>query len=389
MAVQQSEYAANLVGAPFDELVDSVEQLHALEISVRSVLLPVVRELSRHESALAGDGAKDVGGWLSMRLGISYANARDVALVADALSSLPEIEAAFISGKLSWEKLVLVCQVATPETDAAYAADGPSMTITQLRELARRTKEVKDEDVVEAHEARSLIFRNSRCGRFLRFDGRLPVDQGAVVRSAVERIGDSQGPELDGGYLPAHQRNADALVEICSTEIAEDADADRATVVIDADISILDGIGNADIDGAGPISPETVKRVLCDSRLQIAVVEDAKTVGFGRTVRTFPAGLMRRIRKRDQSCRFPGCHRRRWVQGHHIQHWTDDGPTDEDNGLLLCSHHHRFFHEHHWRIEGSPYGALRFIRPDGRVFSGMPPPLRADVRERFGQLDTG
>ena len=52
------------------------------------------------------------------------------------------------------------------------------------------------------------------------------------------------------------------------------------------------------------------------------------------------------------------------------------------NLVLLCSHHHRVLLEKGWRIEGNPLGGLRFIRPDGRVFTTGPPALRADVRDR-------
>lgn len=52
------------------------------------------------------------------------------------------------------------------------------------------------------------------------------------------------------------------------------------------------------------------------------------------------------------------------------------------NGIILCDIHHRFAHKMHWRIEGSVYGALRFIAPNGRVFTGMPPPTTDFIRRK-------
>ena len=36
----------------------------------------------------------------------------------------------------------------------------------------------------------------------------------------------------------------------------------------------------------------------------------------------------------------PGCHRKRYPDAHHPQHWTDGGDTSLENLTLLCRHHH-------------------------------------------------
>jgi hypothetical protein len=55
--------------------------------------------------------------------------------------------------------------------------------------------------------------------------------------------------------------------------------------------------------------------------------------------------------------------------------------------VLLCPHHHRFVHEHGWRIKGDPAepDGIEFRAPDGRRLGGPRPPLRPDVRTRFLQ----
>jgi hypothetical protein len=42
---------------------------------------------------------------------------------------------------------------------------------------------------------------------------------------------------------------------------------------------------------------------------------------------------------------FPGCTSKRFVDAHHIRHWTDGGETRLNNLVLLCRHHHRLVHE--------------------------------------------
>jgi len=358
---------------------------------VRFELLKVVRRLRSFEKSLAQDGCKSIASWLSMHLGVSFSSAKEIADVAEVAEELPALLNQFVSGSLSWDKLVLLCSFATPQTDEELASIGPSMTIRQLRELSRRHRELDEESVTDDHEARFLKFRFSRDGRFMRVNGLFPAESAAVIRKAVEITGDAIGPDENGNYLPSEKLNADALSEICSSALGSASSHDSA-VIIEADISVLSGTGTADIERDGVISPATLRRILCSASVELAITgPEGRTIGSGRKTRLFPPGVLRAIMRRDQGCRFPGCERRRWVHGHHVNEWNrDKGTSDEDNGIILCDHHHTFVHEYGWVIEGSVYGQLLFIRPDGRVFTGAAPALRDDVASEFDVFaDTG
>lgn len=86
------------------------------------------------------------------------------------------------------------------------------------------------------------------------------------------------------------------------------------------------------------ISKVAESGVLCWD--QVAAVTTMATPGRC----TPPGWLVRRIRRRDGGCRFPGCGRTRWTDSHHIVHWADGGATDSDNLITLCGFHHRFVH---------------------------------------------
>ncbi|MGD7788838.1 HNH endonuclease signature motif containing protein [Propionibacteriaceae bacterium Y1700] len=76
---------------------------------------------------------------------------------------------------------------------------------------------------------------------------------------------------------------------------------------------------------------------------------------------------------RDQHCQYPGCHRTRHLKVHHVISWLDGGPTDLDNLMLLCQHHHTAVHEGRLavtRLERPVAGRTgvtrwHFARPDG------------------------
>ncbi|HYH27947.1 MAG TPA: HNH endonuclease signature motif containing protein [Actinomycetota bacterium] len=82
--------------------------------------------------------------------------------------------------------------------------------------------------------------------------------------------------------------------------------------------------------------------------------------------------MLRVLRHRDQSCRFPGCEHARWLKAHHVVHWADGGRTDVGNLVLLCHEHHRLLHEGGWRVMGDAGGDLRFHDPTGRPVRTRP-----------------
>jgi len=180
--------------------------------------------------------------------------------------------------------------------------------------------------------------------------------------------------EATGEYAPFETQLADALVDLCSGDIAEQSDGDRANVVLHvdhADLAVGVGVGETEIGGM-LLSSEAVQRLTCDCNVEEFFEHGGIPVGFGMKRCTADARMRRELRRRDEGCRFPGCERRRWVHAHHILHWTKRGPTDLGNLVLLCSHHHRFVHEMRWTIRGNPYGTPEFVRPDGTVLGRAP-----------------
>jgi hypothetical protein len=222
----------------------------------------------------------------------------------------------------------------------------------------------------------------------LNLKGKLPAEQGAAVDKALNRLVE-QIPKLpDGTYDKAERRGADALVELAATNIADDADPDRATIVVHVEAAALvSDEGAAALEGGCELAPETVRRLACEASIQVVTSQDGKSIGVGRKTRTPPPWLRRLVVKRDGFCRFPGCERRRHLHTHHVRHWTREGPTDLDNLVLLCSFHHQLVHEGGWNIRGKPSGKpsgdMVFVRPDGRDYEVLKPRLRDDIRERI------
>jgi hypothetical protein len=88
-----------------------------------------------------------------------------------------------------------------------------------------------------------------------------------------------------------------------------------------------------------------------------------------------PTSAQRRAaRDRDHGrCRYPGCESRR-TDLHHIQYWSNGGPTTLGNLISLCPHHHHhhLLHDRGYLIAARPGGAFTFYLPDGTLLPASP-----------------
>jgi hypothetical protein len=91
-----------------------------------------------------------------------------------------------------------------------------------------------------------------------------------------------------------------------------------------------------------------------------------------RTIRDWPPDLYNLIAARDGGCRWPACTAPvHWCDVHHVQFWEHGGPTDADNGVLLCRRHHRKLHSNEgWSLKLLPDGTGELTAPDGTTGAG-------------------
>lgn len=371
--------------APTAELRETMGQLHALATAALARMLEIASVYDQRR-AWAEDGAPSMAHWLTAEFGMAFDTASEMTRVARELPALPAIGEVFARGELCWDQVRAVSKMATPESDERLAEDAAKFSAGQLQRMARRARPVPDEEEEDAHLRRSLRMRWDHRRHTFRLSGRLPEAEGAVVEKALELIASRSAVDPETGcYEPYDRRCADALVELASQKVASHPDADQATVVVHVDADALDGgEGMAELEAGGAVSAETARRLACDARWTVVVDgPDGLPLGIGRTDRRVPKWLRRQLRFRDGCCRFPGCERKGWLAAHHIRYWTEGGPTDMDNLVLLCQFHHRVVHERGWKVEGNPNGELTFIRPDGTVRATGSPPLHPVITERF------
>jgi hypothetical protein len=353
----------------------SADRLDALVLGEQALRIEVLAESVRLDTSEVWrhDGATSMADWLVGRYAVSIGTAREWMRVARALEQLPRIREVFSDGRLSWDQLRALIRFVTSDDQAEWAERAPDMTVAQLRAVS---KTVKSSEVVEAHQKRWVEwwFHGDRPGFQMTVE--MADIEGATLATWLTRRANQYDPDPESGlYEPFESRCADALYELASQALAEDRDHDRATLVVHTNLeTLLDKTGTASIEQGPALAHDTLRRLACDARLQLAITDPQKgVIGVGRTSRTIPPWLNRLVRLRDQGCRFPLCRRTRWTQVHHIVHWADGGPTDLDNLITLCGYHHRLIHEHGWTITGHPDHRITWHRPDGYPFEPRPP----------------
>ncbi|AZZ82260.1 HNH endonuclease [Gordonia alkanivorans] len=230
-------------------------------------------------------------------------------------------------------------------------------TPAEVQTFARRIGNDVAESVdtgVPAPDDRSLNTLNHSVTDDARIDIRANVTQ--VIGEKFAAMIDERAaprPEPDGAddRRSAEQRRADAF-ELLLDQAALGASVDSAGSPRTQIVLTIPANGEdpAALPWTGSVTHSTARQVSCDGSVSEIVI-DAETVPLqmGRDQRLFPAHLRRAIIIRDEfciKCGAPPSH----TQVHHVEHWSDGGNTDLDNGCLLCQRCHTQVHHHGWDV---------------------------------------
>jgi hypothetical protein len=334
-------------------------------------LLVMIREFDERGGCLKW-GLDSTAKWLAWRCDLSTATAREKVRVAQALKHLPLISETFASGELSYSKvrsLTRVANMGNEEYLVAFALRNPTRHVADYCRELRMGAPSSTGIAERAFSNRFLRVRRDANRGMLSVTVELPIEAGELIEKALDKARDDECLEIpDLVDTSWSKRQADAFVTMLK-EYLQDSDSDEAKkssdnylVNIHVDQSALaGGVGRSSV----PI--ETVKRLCCDGKAVVMTeTKDGEPLSIGRKSRVVPKGIERAVRSRDKNtCRFPGCCNKRFVDIHHIEHWANGGETAVEQLMLLCSKHHTLVHEGGFRIEKDFQDRWTFFRPDG------------------------
>lgn len=342
-----------------------------------------------------GNGIKSPVHWLNYYCGISLGPAREKVRVAQCLKSLPLIDAAFARGEISYSKVRAMTRSATPENEHYLLEIARCGTASHVEKLVRKHQAVKRREADEQDKPPEFSYYYDDDGMLV-FRGRLRPEDGAVFIKAMQatmdqlnektfqqkRVSEQDKAEnvsaetfCEEEQLSYPQKRADALVHLAEHYLTGGGNGhsaltggDKYQVMLHIHAGADEQTTDSYIDGGPTLPPATVQRLVCDAS-RVTVAEDAagNVLNIGRKTRTVPPAMRRALQVRDQGCRFPGCCETRFVDAHHIHHWSRGGETSLDNLVLLCRHHHRLMHEGGYEIVRGDNQELVFLDQQGHV----------------------
>ena len=274
--------------------------------------------------------------------------------------------------------------------ERALVAHAPGFTVEQLRKLAVQVRDRLDQDGTEPREElqrrrRSLTITTTRDGMahidwyldaesaghvipqitaYVSQDYRTTRDQKQTPSAGV-RFQDSFEPDASEGETTPEmpeprslaQIRSDGAVEVFRHRAGCTSGLTTPPVTMIVRVSLADlraGAGTAEIDEIPtPVSAGTARRLAADANIiPLVLGRRSEVLDLGRSKRLFSPAQKHALAERDGGCAWIGCpHPPAYTQAHHIRWWDrDTGPTDLNNGILLCSTHHHRIHNDGWDI---------------------------------------
>ena len=167
----------------------------------------------------------------------------------------------------------------------------------------------------------------------------------ATVLSAKEReLWNREDPRT---RRTPQQRMADALAELILEPEEGKAKGTALMVIADYDV-INQELANARLADGTPIPMGELIRLACDADILPGVFRYAtQEMNLGRKRRSATETQRAALIYRDKEC--IGCGASAlWCQAHHVRYWSDGGPTNLNNLVLVCPKCHHKIHDDGW-----------------------------------------
>jgi hypothetical protein len=383
--------AVDVDDLPAGEQLEFIATLAAGANRLAATLTTAVRAADR-KTAHQVDGAVSMKAWLRGHCRLDPADAAAIVTTGRRLEQLPAVAGAFAAGDISAAHARVITKAINPKRLAQAEAAGinPAVTDEVLARVAAATGPGETAQAVRrwvggvdpdgalddaADTARRFTMAPGLDGRvFLR--GHLDAVGADLIHTALAALMNGDRPVGDPRCHA--ERQGDALVALARSSLdaggLPSVRGERPHLRVTIDLLALcaergaAGIPGGELGWAGPITPETARRLACDATVhRIITGPDGLPLDAGREQRTATAGIRRAVEHRDRHCVFTGCDALpAWCDIHHVRHWAHGGHTSAENSALLCERHHTACHEGGFRVHRDP-GTTRWhtFRPDG------------------------
>lgn len=343
---------------------------------------------------------------------VGEATAPRANLIGEVLPPrFPEIQRAIGKGEISAAAAAMIVTLLdaarlkagvarVAEAECLLVERAAGLSLDDVRKLIVRAAAWLDPDGVAPREEEA---RSHRSLTMFERDGSLhltlqtDIASGAPVKAAIQayvtaifqaraNVLDPEAPDADRRTVAMMQ--ADALAEFCAHVVGCDNGGlpiSGATVVVRVGLEELTtGNGVATVDGLDqPISISACRRMAASGGIiPVVLGGEGEILDWGRKKRLFTRAQRLALVERDGGCVMCGL-APQLTKAHHLRWWQrDSGPTDMNNGVLLCESCHHRIHDNGWeiRIDGRGFAARVWLIPPSNVDRQRRPRLGGKAR---------
>jgi uncharacterized protein YukE len=367
------------------QVLESVRDLRSFISSVELTVTRRTNELHRAGQAGSAEGLLAGSGGQSAR---DAKAAKDRADVADAM---PLFDTALQNGAVDPGHLDAIARAQRGLSDAAKAelakeqerllaaAEGSSVDAfgRTVADVARAiTAEL---DALAEADRLTRLRNNSRVKRWIDADGMhntlisLDPVRDAQLDAALQAQLASLRQRDGSAETGREQLKVDAFMELVTTAgTFKDGHSADVTVIIDWQ-TLTGGIHDLSVcetSSGVPLPVATIQKLCCDATIHLVTVDEGRVpLNVGMSVRTATRAQRRALAAIHTTCAHPDCSVSvNHCQFHHIIPWEQNGPTDLDNLIPLCSRHHHLVHEGMWTIRLKPDRTIVWTQPNGDIY---------------------
>ena len=354
---------------------DALRLLQGLSNAIDAEKVALVAEVDEHRDFEA-EGCSSLKNWLRDQLHLDGRQAGQLVRSGRTLRDMPDLESLAVEGAVSLDHVdafgyaakhiepMVVEQCMNPLLDLATHA-APT-TVRQAVKKLRATAHPDDLDEAWIKGMDRHDIKVSVVGDGVAVTGFLPFDTGTKLKTVLQSL---SAPTCAEDDRPASVRRVTALDQLLTGILDSGLPQDKGVrphITLTADLTDLADNADtttAELAGFGTIGPGQLQQMLCDSDLTPILTAGKHTVlDVGRTHRlATPHQRKAVVNRQGGTCAGPGCHGP-VVHVHHIQYWSDGGPTDLANLIGLCPRCHSAVHKGFFTIDPDTHQTHRTLR---------------------------
>lgn len=359
------------------KLTKSITATHRSLTRLKAEFIVTLGEF--HDRGLAKQyGAPNTADWAVRTQDIARRTAVEYIQVGTRLRPFTMLSTAFLDGEVSYSKLRLLLRYMTIENEFELLELALEHPLTELETLlagrdrvggSRKKPKSRLSVTVDPETGGVRLWGSLDPERGAEFLAALKIselsqkgDEGADKQSSTTRFGTPVAASLIGAFI--------GMFHIVRSNSQNKMTAPGAQVNV-----LMTPDNRAYIPGHHGGNTGDILRTALNGEVSVHVLDSRGLhLELSRRARVVSTAQERALLARwGFRCACPGCDHTRWLEFHHIQAWAENGETNMDNLIPLCSSHHTMLSNEEMVIVPDPVdpSLLRFRFAGGETYTSV------------------